>query len=147
MTASAEGTKAFPVKGSGAKSGLDRSIAETAPARQATLIERAAVVASVATVRVNPAYTSLACFICGERGRRETQAVFRCPKCDMCTHADAQAALNTNEAGAPGLYRSARDVTYGGRDSRHKTLQNALGAFLDSTSVDGNVTNKYATAT
>ncbi len=33
MTASAVGTKAFPTKGSGAKRGLNRSIAETAPAR------------------------------------------------------------------------------------------------------------------
>ena len=33
LTASAEGTKAFPTKGSASKRGLDRSLAETAPAR------------------------------------------------------------------------------------------------------------------
>ena len=146
MTASAEGTKAFPVRGSSAKRGLNRSIAETAPARQAALIERAAVIHSVSTVRVNPAYTSLTCFVCGERGQRETQALFRCPECNMYTHADVQASLNTNEAGNPGLYPSARDVTYGGRDSRHKTLEHALGVFLDTVDVDGSVTNKYARA-
>ena len=44
----------------------------------------------------------------------------------------------------PGLYPSAQDVTYGGRDSRHKMLEEAVGVFLDSTSADGSVTNKYA---
>ena len=146
MTASAEGTKAFPVRGSSAKRGLNRSIAETAPARQTALIERAAVIHSVSTVRVNPAYTSLTCFVCGERGERETQALFRCPECGLYTHADVQASLNTNEAGNPGLYPSVRDATYGGRDSRHKTLEHALGVFLDTVDVDGNVTNEYAQA-
>ena len=146
MTASAEGTKAFPTRGSGAKRGLNRSIAETAPARQTTFIERAAVIGSVSTVRVNPAYTSLTCFVCGERGERETQALFRCPECGLYTHADVQASLNTNEAGNPGLYPSVRDVTYGGRDSRHKTLEHAVGVFLDTVDVDGSVTNKYARA-
>ena len=43
-------------------------------ARQTAFIERAAVIASVATERVNPAHTSLTCFVCGARGQRETQA-------------------------------------------------------------------------
>ena len=54
MTASAEGAKAFPTRRSAAKRELNRRIAETAPARQSTLIEGAAVIASVATVRVHP---------------------------------------------------------------------------------------------
>ena len=144
MTASAEGTKAFPVRGSAAKRGLNRSLAESAPARQRTFIERAAVIASVATERVNPAYTSLTCFVCGTLGQRETQALFWCPECGTYTQADVQATLSVNEAGNPGLYRSAQDVIYGGRDSRHKMLEDAVGVFLDSTSADGSVTNKYA---
>ena len=144
MTASAEGTKTFPVRGSAAKRGLNRSLAETAPARQMAFIERAAVIASVATERVNPAYTSLTCFVCGTQGKRETHALFWCPECGSYTHADVQATLSVDEAGNPGLYRSAQDVTYGGRDSRHKMLEDAVGVFLDSTSADGSVTNKYA---
>ena len=144
MTASAEGTKTFPVRGSGAKRGLNRSLAESAPARQMTFIERAAVIRSVATERVNPAYTSLTCFVCGTQGKRETQALFWCPECGSYTHADVQATLSVDEAGNPGLYPSAQDVTYGGRDSRHKMLEDAVGVFLDSTSADGSVTNKYA---
>ena len=146
MTASAEGTKAFPTRRSSANRGLNRSLAETAPARQMAFIERAAVVGSVDTERVNPAYTSLICFVCGAQGQRETQALFWCPECGSYTHADVQAALNVDEAGNPGLYPSAQDVTYGGRDSRHKTLEHAVGVFLDSTSVDGSVTNEYARA-
>ena len=146
MTASAEGTRAFPTRGSSAKRGLNRSLAESAPARQRTFIERAAVIASVATERVHPAYTSLVCFVCGTQGERETQALFRCPECGSYTHADVQASLNVDEAGNPGLYPSARDVTYGGRDSRHKMLEDAVGVFLDSSGVDGSVTNKYARA-
>ena len=146
MVASAEGTKAFPTRRSAAKRGLNRSIAETAPARQAALIERAATIHSIGVVRVNPAYTSRTCFVCGEQGQRETQALFRCPECGTYTHADVQAALNVNDAGNPGLYPSVRDTTYGGRDSRHKTLEDALGIFLDSVDVDGSVTNKYSQA-
>ena len=144
MTASAVGTKAFPVRGSGAKRGLNRSIAETAPARQAAFIERAGIVNSVAVVRVDPAYTSLTCFVCGELGERETQALFRCPECGSYTHADVQAALNTNERANPGMY-PCRDI-YGGRDSRHKTLEEALGIFLDNENDDESVTNKHAKA-
>ena len=90
---------------------------------------RAAVIASVATERVNPAYTSLICFVCGTLGQRETQALFWCPECGSYTHADVQATFNANEAGNPGLYRSAQDVVYGGRDSRHKMLEDAVGVF------------------
>ena len=95
MTASAQGTKTFPTRGSAAKRGLNRSLAESAPARQRTFIERAAVIASVATERVNPAYTSLTCFVCGTLGQRETQALFWCPECDSYTHADVQATATS----------------------------------------------------
>jgi len=89
----------------------------------------------------------LTCFACGALGQRETQALFFCPECGLHTHADVQAALNANEAGGPGMYLSCRDATYGGRDSRHKTLEHAVGVFLDSTSVEAGVTNKYARPT
>ena len=145
MTASARGTKTFPTTNSAAKRGLNRRIAETAPERQAALIERAATLASTATVRVNPAYTSLTCFVCGERGQRETQALFSCPQCGSHTQADVQAALNTNEKANPELY-PARDATNGGRDSRRKMLNDAVRVFHDSASANKSVTNKYTQA-
>ncbi len=144
MTASAVGTRAFPTRGSAAKTGLNRSILETAPARQTEFIERAAVRYSVATQREHPAYTSLTCFVCGTLGDREIQAKFKCSECCSYTHADVQASLNTNEKGNPNLYPAGSDI--GGRDSRRKTLEHALGVFLDSQGVDGGVTNQYASA-
>lgn len=147
MTASAEGTKAFPTRGSTGKRGLNRSIAETAPARQAAFIERAGTVYSKSVKRANPAFTSLTCFVCGTQGQRETQTLFWCPECGSYTQADVQAALNVNETGNPGLYPSSRETTHGGRDSRHKTLEAAVEAFLEQTDDNGNVTNKYTTAT
>ena len=144
MTASAEGTKHFPVHGSAGKQGLNRSIAETAPARQTTLIERAAVIRSVSTSRVHPAYTSLTCFVCGVLGQRETQSLFQCCECGSYTQADVQAACNVNDIGNPGMY-PCRDI--GGRDSCRETLEDAVQTFLDSTDAEGNVTNKYAYVT
>ena len=110
MTASAVGTKAFPVHGSAAKRGLNSSIAETAPARQTELIERAAVKQSVSTSRVHPAYTSLTCFVCGTRGQRETQTLFQCCECGSYTQADVQASLNVNDIGNPGMYPACQDI-------------------------------------
>ena len=103
MTASAEGTKTFPTRGSSAKRGLNRSLAETAPARQMTFIERAAVIASVATERVNPAYTSLTCFVCGTLGQRETQALFWCPECDLLRLRDTRATRDPSVVLVPGV--------------------------------------------
>ena len=145
MAASAVGTKTFPVHGSAGKRGLNRSILETAPARQTDLIERAGVKHSVATTRVHPAYTSLTCFVCGVLGERETQSLFRCLQCCSYTHADVQAALNVADAGNPGMYRTCQEI--GGRDSRRKTLEDAVGTFLGSVVVEGNVTNKYVSGT
>ena len=80
------------------------------------LIERAATLASVATVRVNPAYTSLTCFVCGERGQRETQALFACPQCGSHTHADVQAALAAMldaAAGHPYMLQAVGEAVWG----------------------------------
>ena len=145
MTASAVGTKSFPTHGSAGKRGLNRSILETAPARQTELIERAGSKHSVATTRVHPAYTSLTCFVCGAFGERETQSLFRCRQCCSYTHADVQAALNVNDAGNPGMYPAYR--ARGGRDSRRETLEDALGTFQGPVDAEEDVTNKYASTT
>ena len=72
--------------------------------------------------------------------------------CELSTHADVQASLNTNERGYPHLYPTVG--TIGGRDSRRQTLEGAMAVFLESRPcdfpVDGvqvssteSVTNKY----
>lgn len=47
-------------------------------------------------VRVNPAYTSRTCAVCGycDEGNRESQAVFRCKSCGHTANADLNAAVN-----------------------------------------------------
>ena len=144
MTGSAVGTKAFPATNSAGKRGLNKALAETAPSRMLSYLERASLKHSVGYQVVNPAYTSLTCFVCGNIGNRETQAVFHCSECNSYAHADVQAALNTNERGHPHLYPSVEDSPFGGRDSRRKTLDEALGVFLDSQNSHEHVTNKYA---
>ena len=141
MNRSAVGSKAFPARSAG-KRGLNRSLAETAPARMLGFLARAAVKHSVEYVPVYPAYTSLTCFVCGERGTRETQALFYC-SCGNRAHADLQASLNIGERGHPHLYPPAG----GGRDSRRKILDDAMGAFersLASTKVSRTNTPVYS---
>ena len=52
-------------------------------------------------VKVNPAYTSQRCDLCGHVApdNRESQAVFRCTACGHRAHADANAAKNILAAG------------------------------------------------
>ena len=126
LGAGAVGSKAHPARSAG-KRGLNRSLAETAPARKLGFIARASVVNSVGIHQVDPAYTSLTCFVCGAVGQRETQALFHCPSCGNLVHADVQAALNVEERGHPNLHPPAG----GGRDSRRKTLNDAMEVFTD----------------
>jgi hypothetical protein len=130
MTAGAVGSKAHPARSSG-KRGLNRSLSETAPSRMLGYISGAAVKHSVGHAKVNPAYTSRTCFICGAVGQRETQALFHCPSCGNTVNADVQAALNIEERGHPDLY----PPTGGGRDSRRKMLDDAMGTFLSGVSI------------
>ena len=53
--------------------------------------------------------------------------------------------FNVNETGNPGMCLACWDS--GGRDSRRETLEDAVGTYLGSTGVEGNVTNKYASVT
>ncbi|HEY9336852.1 MAG TPA: transposase [Kribbella sp.] len=59
--------------------------------------------------RVNPAYTSQTCSVCGHcsPANRESQAVFRCVACGHHAHADVNAAVNI----AAGRAVSARRET------------------------------------
>jgi putative transposase len=52
--------------------------------------------AGVPFVRIDPAYTSQTCHVCGyvDRRNRRSQAVFMCGRCDFVGHADHNAALN-----------------------------------------------------
>ena len=110
MMKSAKGTKEQPGKNVGAKSALNRGIAESGWGRLRFMLEYKA--HRVETV--NPAYTSQRCHQCGhvaEENRRGKR--FKCVSCGYAGNADINAAFNilalgTGAAGQGGAFASAR---------------------------------------
>lgn len=96
MTRSAKGTTGQPGKNVKAKSGLNRSLANSAFATLRAMIEYKATTAGVLAVPVPPKNTSRQCNQCGHTAKenRESQAVFRCVDCGHTTNADINAANN-----------------------------------------------------
>jgi putative transposase len=93
MVRSARGTAAEPGKNVRAKAGLNRSIHASGWGRLVTRLEDKA---PGRIEKVNPAYTSQTCHVCGHRvaKNRKSQAVFRCRACGHTDHADVNAAKN-----------------------------------------------------
>ena len=110
MMKSAKGTKEQPGKNVGAKSALNRGIAESGWGRLRFMLEYKA--HRVETV--NPAYTSQRCHQCGhvaEENRREKR--FKCVSCGYAGNADINAAFNilalgTGAAGQGGAFAAVR---------------------------------------
>ena len=86
-------------KGRG-KRGLNRAMANAALGRVATFIEYKVKLAGIPYLKVNPAYTSQRCHLCGHtcKENRESQAVFRCTTWDWTGNADINAAINIRNA-------------------------------------------------
>jgi transposase len=76
-----------------AKAGLNHAIRSNA---WGGLVRRLEDKAPGRVEKVNPAYTSQTCCVCGHcaRENRESQAVFRCVACGHQAHADVNAAVN-----------------------------------------------------
>jgi putative transposase len=93
MTRSARGTIAKPGRGVRAKTGLNRGILA---AGWSLLLTRLVQKAPGRVEKINLAYTSQICSVCGIRDReaRESQAVFRCRSCGHADNADVNAARN-----------------------------------------------------
>jgi transposase len=89
-----------------AKAGLNRGILANGWGALVTCLEHKA---PGRVEKVNPAYTSQTCSVCGHRapGNRESQAVFRCVACGHQANADVNAAVNI----AAGRAVSARRET------------------------------------
>jgi len=89
-----------------AKAGLNRSMLANG---WGELVRRLQDKAPGRVERVNPAYTSQTCSVCGHcsPANRESQAVFRCVACGHHAHADVNAAVNI----AAGRAVSARRET------------------------------------
>ncbi len=93
MTRSARGTVDRPGTNVRAKAGLNRGILANAWGRLVTRLEHKA---SGRVEKINAAYTSQTCSVCGHcaSDNRESQAVFRCTACGHQANADVNAARN-----------------------------------------------------
>ncbi|MFI6676647.1 RNA-guided endonuclease InsQ/TnpB family protein [Kribbella sp. NPDC050470] len=89
-----------------AKAGLNRGILSNG---WGLLVRRLQHKAAGRVEKINPAYTSQTCSVCGHRApeNRESQSVFRCVACRYRAHADVNAAVNI----AAGRAVSARRET------------------------------------
>jgi transposase len=89
-----------------AKAGLNRGILANG---WGLLVQRLEHKAAGRVAKINPAYTSQTCSVCGHcaPGNRESQAVFRCVACGHQANADVNAAANI----AAGRAVSARRET------------------------------------
>lgn len=120
MTRSAKGTVEEPGKNVAAKSGLNRALAQAAPARVARWVAVKAESAGLGRRiwLVNPAHTSQQCSACAvvDASNRITRETFYCASCGHYEHADINAARNIRarglaaeqawqQAGRPGLAR------------------------------------------
>ncbi|MEE3755340.1 RNA-guided endonuclease InsQ/TnpB family protein [Mycobacterium intracellulare] len=101
MTASAKGTLDQPGRNVKAKSGLNRAILSKGWNQFALALSSAARYTGTVVVTVPAAYTSQRCSRCGHADpkSRESQAVFRCTRCQHHEHADVNAAKNILAAG------------------------------------------------
>jgi transposase len=97
MTRSARGTVAQPGRNVRQKAGLNRGILASGWGR---LVARLEEKAPGRVVKINPAYTSQRCSVCGivDRQARESQAAFRCRSCGYVANADVNAARNIRHA-------------------------------------------------
>ena len=130
MTASAKGTEDEPGKNVKQKSGLNRSILEQNWGRFTGMIAYKAEWAGKRFVKVDPKYTSQACYVCGTiDGRsRPSQSEFLCTGCGYAANADVNAAQNIlrrglEEAFGPGETipaRAASNFHAVGRGARRK---------------------------
>ncbi|MCY4522120.1 MAG: transposase, partial [Caldilineaceae bacterium] len=88
-----------------AKSGLNREILASGWGQ----LERNLDYKAGLVVKVDPAYTSQTCAVCGHAGQanRKTRATFKCTACGHTANADRNAAINILDRGRP-LIRQAR---------------------------------------
>jgi putative transposase len=101
MTRSARGTLDAPGRNVAQKAGLNRSILDAGWGVFLSILAAKAESAGRTVIAVDPANTSRTCPSCGHCAaeNRVTQAVFRCARCGLDTHADLVGAINVLRAG------------------------------------------------
>ena len=95
MMASARGTTTNPGTGVAAKKGLNRTLAEASLGLTGDLLRQEAAKLRIPTMKVHAAGSSQSCPSCSYRHRnnRESQAVFRCRRCNFQANADWTASV------------------------------------------------------
>lgn len=114
MTRSASGTLEAPGKNVAQKRGLNRSILNEGWFALFTMLTYKMNEHGGSLIKVPAHYTSQECSTCGERGKRDSQAVFSCtnPACELVNlevNADTNAALNILSRG---LEQSCLDASW-----------------------------------
>ena len=114
MTKSAKGTIELPGKNVAQKRGLNRSVLNEGWFALLEMLSYKMVEHGGSVELVRPHYTSQECSSCGERGKRDSQAVFFCtnPECELVSlevNADINAALNILTRG---LEQSCLDASW-----------------------------------
>jgi putative transposase len=101
MSASAPGCAGAPGRNVRAKAGLNRRILDAAWGEFARQLGYKLQWRGGDAIRVDPAYLSRTCRLCGHESQRNrpSQAVFRCEACGHTKHADVHAAKNIRAAG------------------------------------------------
>lgn len=101
MVRSAKGTVDAPGSNIAAKSGLNRSIAESCWGQLARRTQDKAEASGVVFLRVEAVYTSQQCSHCGhtDTANRPSRDRFVCAACGHESHADINAATNIDAAG------------------------------------------------
>ena len=95
MMASARGTTTSPGQNVSAKQGLNRSLAEASLGLTGDLLQQEAAKLKIPVMKVHAAGSSQSCPSCSYRHRknRESQAVFRCRRCNFQANADWTASV------------------------------------------------------
>ncbi|MEU4603702.1 transposase [Kribbella sp. NPDC023972] len=103
-----------------AKAGLNRGILANGWGQLVVRLEHKAV---GRVEKINPAYTSQTCSVCGHRapGNRESQAVFRCVACGHQANADVNAAINIAAGRAVRARRETPPWVSPKREPQHAT--------------------------
>ncbi|TDO29803.1 putative transposase-like DNA-binding protein, partial [Kribbella sp. VKM Ac-2527] len=103
-----------------AKTGLNRGILANG---WGGLVTRLGHKAAGRVEKVNPAYTSQTCSVCGHCApeNRESQAVFRCAACGHQANADVNAAVNIAAGRAVSARRETPPQVSPKREPQHAT--------------------------
>ncbi|MFI6678934.1 RNA-guided endonuclease InsQ/TnpB family protein [Kribbella sp. NPDC050470] len=103
-----------------AKAGLNRGILASG---WGLLVQRLEHKAPGRVQKINPAYTSQTCSVCGHRApeNRENQTVFRCTACGHRAHADVNAAVNIAAGRAVSAHRETPPWVSPKREPQHAT--------------------------